>query len=312
MTEHALECHGLVKTFGQTRALDGVDLTVAPGEVLGFLGPNGAGKSTTIRGLLGQIRLDSGRATLFGHDVWRDAVKAHQRIAYVPGDVALWPGLSGGECIDLLGSLQGRPNARRREELIERFEFDPTKRTRTYSKGNRQKVALIAALSTDAELFMLDEPTSGLDPLMEAQFQSVVRERVDEGAAVLLSSHIMGEVEALCERISIIRAGTIVRSGSLADLRTEAASTVECTTVDPLYELGHHEGVTILGERSTDGTVHTTLRVEPGELVAVMEIIMGRDPQALTIQPPTLDELFLEHYSTNESPGRGEELVVTR
>lgn len=312
MTDQPLECHGLVKTFGQTRALDGVDLTVAPGEVLGFLGPNGAGKSTTIRGLLGQIRLDRGRATLFGHDVWRASVKAHERIAYVPGDVALWPGLSGGECIDLLGSLQGRPNARRREELIERFEFDPTKRTRTYSKGNRQKVALIAALSTDADLFMLDEPTSGLDPLMEAQFQSIVRERVEEGAAVLLSSHIMGEVEALCERISIIRAGKIVRSGSLADLRTEAASTVECTTAGPLNELVHREDVTILGEHSSNGTVHTTLRVEPGELVGVLEFIIGRDPQALTVQPPTLDELFLGHYSTNEAPRDGEEVVVSR
>ncbi len=303
MSEQPLMCEGMVKTFGSVRALDGVDLRVGPGEVLGFLGPNGAGKSTAIRAMLGQIRLDSGRAKIFGHDSWAKSVQAHERIAYVPGDVALWPGLSGGECIDLLGALQGRPNPARRMEFIERFEFDPTKRTRTYSKGNRQKVGLIAALSTDAALFLLDEPTSGLDPLMEAQFQSVIRERVNEGAAVLLSSHIMGEVEALCERISIIRSGVVVLSGSLVDLRSQSASTVDCTTREPLMlPRQDNVGVTLVSERATAQGIHTSLRVEPSRLIGTLDHIIDQGPLALTVQPPSLDELFLKNYRTDSSP----------
>jgi len=219
MTATAIAVSGLVKTFGPTRALDGLDLSVRTGEVHGFLGPNGAGKTTTIRILLGLLRADAGTATLLGGDPWRDAVALHRRLAYVPGDVTLWPNLSGGEVIDLLGRLRGGLNPKRRADLLERFDLDPRKKARTYSKGNRQKVALIAALASDVELLLLDEPTAGLDPLMEAAFREVIREEHHGGRTVLLSSHILAEVEALCERVSIIRAGRIVESGTLADLR---------------------------------------------------------------------------------------------
>lgn len=211
--ESIISGSGIVKRFGSTTALDGLDLSVREHEVHGFLGPNGAGKSTTIRAILGQLRLDAGALTVFGLDPWRQAVAVHRRLAYVPGDVALWPGLTGGECIDLLGSLQGQQNRQRRDELVERFDLDPTKKTRTYSKGNRQKVALIAALSTKAELLLLDEPTSGLDPLMESQFQTCIRESTAQGRTVLLSSHILGEVEALCDRVSIVRRGRACAPG---------------------------------------------------------------------------------------------------
>lgn len=301
---------GLVKKFGEVRALNGLDLEVSRGEVMGFLGPNGAGKSTTIRALLGQIRLDGGSARLFGLDAWRDAVRIHERLAYVPGDVALWPGLTGGECIDLLSSLQGRPNARRRAELIERFDFVPTKKTRTYSKGNRQKVGLIAALSTDAELLLLDEPTSGLDPLMEAQFQAVVRERVDEGATVLLSSHILSEAQTLCHRISIIRAGRVVRSGSLSDLRAESSSTIQCTTPEPVRALADLPGVTITAEEREDCRVWTVARVSPNDLVAAVETVTAAQPLALTVEPPSLDELFLDYYRRDDAV-EGQSTVVS-
>lgn len=301
---------GLVKKFGEVRALNGLDLEVSRGEVMGFLGPNGAGKSTTIRALLGQIRLDGGSARLFGLDAWRDAVRIHERLAYVPGDVALWPGLTGGECIDLLSSLQGRPNARRRAELIERFDFVPTKKTRTYSKGNRQKVGLIAALSTDAELLLLDEPTSGLDPLMEAQFQAVVRERVDEGATVLLSSHILSEAQTLCHRISIIRAGRVVRSGSLSDLRAESSSTIQCTTPEPVRALADLPGVTITAEEREDCRVWTVARVSPNDLVAAVETVTAAQPLALTVEPPSLDELFLDYYRRDDAVD-GQSTVVS-
>ncbi len=215
---------GLRKSFGTVLALDGLDLDVAPGEVHGFLGPNGAGKSTAIRALLGQIRLDDGQARIFGLDPWRDAVAIHRRLAYVPGDVALWPSLTGGECIDILSRLQGSPSPTRRRVMLERFDLDPTRHTRTYSKGNRQKVALVAALSTDAELLLLDEPTAGLDPVMEAAFQQCVREATGQGRTVLLSSHILSEVEALCDRVSMIRHGRIVSSGTLAELRAASVS----------------------------------------------------------------------------------------
>src|SRR5215472_1563324 len=215
----AISVIGLLKSFGSTRALNGLDLTVETGEVYGFLGPNGSGKTTTIRILLGLLRADAGSVVLLGGDPWRDAVELHRRLAYVPGEVSLWPSLSGGEVIDLLGRLRGDLNRRRRDELLERFELDPTKKARTYSKGNRQKVGLVAALASDAELLLLDEPTSGLDPLMEAVFQDCIREVKAQGRTVLLSSHILAEVEALCDRLSIVRMGRSVQSGSLDEMR---------------------------------------------------------------------------------------------
>src|SRR5215472_4198564 len=215
----AISVIGLLKSFGSTRALNGLDLTVETGEVYGFLGPNGSGKTTTIRILLGLLRADAGSVVLLGGDPWRDAVELHRRLTYVPGEVSLWPNLSGGEIIDLLGRLRGVLNRRRRDELIERFELDPTKKARTYSKGNRQKVGLVAALASDADLFLLDEPTSGLDPLMEAVFQDCIRENRAQGRTVLLSSHILAEVEALCDRVSIIRLGRTVQSGTLREMR---------------------------------------------------------------------------------------------
>src|ERR687888_1420215 len=215
----AISISGLVKTFGPTRALDGLDLEVQTGEVHGFLGPNGAGKSTTIRVLLGLLRADAGQVSLLGGDPWKDAVDLHHRLAYVPGDVNLWPNLSGGEVIDLLGRLRGGLDQRRRKELIERFDFDPQKKGRTYSKGNRQKVAIVAALASNVELLILDEPTSGLDPLMESVFQDCIKEERESGRTVLLSSHILAEVEALCDRVSIIRLGRTVETGTLSELR---------------------------------------------------------------------------------------------
>ena len=214
-TQPAVEIQGLVKTFGHTLALDGLDLTVARGDIAGFLGPNGAGKSTTIRVLLGLLRANSGTVRLLGGDPWRDAVSLHRRIAYVPGDVTLWPNLTGLQAIDFLARLRGKDavDTRRRDQLIERFELDPHKKARTYSKGNRQKVAIVAAFCTNAELYILDEPTSGLDPLMEKAFQTCVSEVADHGAAVLLSSHILAEVEQLCKTVTIIRAGRAVQVG---------------------------------------------------------------------------------------------------
>src|SRR5690349_10974803 len=230
----AIEVHDLRKSFGHTVALDGLDLEVATGEIHGFLGPNGAGKSTTIRILLGLLRADAGTATLLGGDPWRDVETLHRRLAYVPGDVALWPNLTGGEVIDLLARLRGGIDERRRADMLERFDLDPTKKGRSYSKGNRQKVALVAALSSDVELLVLDEPTSGLDPLMEAVFRDVVREFRDGGGTVLLSSHILSEVESLCDRVSIIREGRNVESGTLTQLRHLSRTRVEATLARPL------------------------------------------------------------------------------
>ena len=224
---------GLVKTFGPTRALDGLDLEVRPGEVHGFLGPNGAGKTTTIRVLLGLLRADAGHAELLGGDPWRDAVALHRRLAYVPGDVNLWPNLSGGEVIDLLGRLRGGLDPTRRAELLERFDLDPRKKARTYSKGNRQKVALVAALASDVELLLLDEPTSGLDPLMEARFRDCIADERHRGRTVLLSSHILAEVEALCDRVSIMRAGRTVESGTLAELRHLTRTSIAAELAGP-------------------------------------------------------------------------------
>src|ERR687896_515295 len=239
----AISISGMVKTFGPTRALDGLDLEVRTGEVHGFLGPNGAGKTTTIRVLLGLLRPDSGRAELLGGDPWREAVALHRRLAYVPGDVTLWPTLSGGEVIDLLGRLRGGLDQRRRAELLDRFDLDPRKKARTYSKGNRQKVALVAALASDVELLLLDEPTAGLDPLMEAVFRECVEEERKSGRTVLLSSHILSEVEALCDRVTIIRDGRAVESGTLSDLRHLTRTSIAVETVEPARDLDTLPGI---------------------------------------------------------------------
>ncbi len=288
---------GLVKTFGATRALDGLDLEVRTGEVHGFLGPNGAGKSTTIRVLLGLLRADAGTVRLFDGDPWTDAVDLHRRLAYVPGDVMLWPGITGGETIDLLGRLQGGLDPARRAELLERFDLDPRKRARTYSKGNRQKVALVAALASDAELYVFDEPTSGLDPLMEALFQDEVRRLRAEGRTVLLSSHILVEAEALCDRVSIIRHGRTVQSGSLTELRHLTRTSMTVETARPATGLGELPGVHDL--RTDDGRVH--FDVDGDALDAVVRHLGGFGVRSLTSTPPTLEELFLRHY--------GEDLV---
>jgi ABC-2 type transport system ATP-binding protein len=287
-----IDIAGLVKRFGATTALDGLDLTVAQGEVHGFLGPNGSGKSTTIRVLLGLLRADGGTARLFGGNPWRQAAELHRRLAYVPGDVTLWPNLSGGETIDLLGHLRGGLDAKRRAELIERFDLDPTKKGRAYSKGNRQKVALVAALSADVELLLLDEPTSGLDPLMESVFEDCIDEFKDEGHAVLLSSHILAEVERLCDRVSIIRAGRTVESGTLAELRHLTRTSVSAELGSAPTGLDQLEGVhdlVVEGNRAI-------FEVDT-ELLGVALAALGRfGIRTLTSQPPTLEALFLRHY----------------
>ena len=288
----AISVSGLVKTFGHVRALDGLDLEVATGEVHGFLGPNGSGKTTTIRVLLGLLRPDAGHATLLGGDPWRDAVALHHRLAYVPGEVNMWPNLSGGEVIDLLGRLRGGLDRRRRDELLERFDLDPRKKARTYSKGNRQKVALVAALASDVELLVLDEPTSGLDPLMEAVFQDTVREITQNGRTVLLSSHILAEVEALGDRVSIIRNGRTVESGTLAEMRhlTRTSVTVETdrpvTGIDALA--GVHDAIVDDHQARFD--------VDTAQLDGAMRHLATLGIRSLVSQPPTLEELFLRHY----------------
>jgi polyether ionophore transport system ATP-binding protein len=288
----ALSSSGLVKTFGHVRALDGLDLEVATGEVHGFLGPNGAGKSTTIRVLLGLLRADSGESTLLGGDPWRDAVALHRRVAYVPGDVTLWPNLSGGEVIDLLGRLRGGLDRGRRDQLLERFELDPTKKGRTYSKGNRQKVALVAALASDAELLILDEPTSGLDPLMEAIFQDTIRDMTEDGRTVLLSSHILAQVEALCDRVTIIRAGRTVERGTLAEMRHLTRTAISVETERPATGLDDLPGVHNV---VVDG-VRAKFDVETAQLDGALKHLSGFGIRTLTSQPPTLEELFLRHY----------------
>jgi len=288
----AIELEGVVKTFGHVRALDGFDLRVGHGEVHGFLGPNGSGKSTTMRLLLGLIRADAGTARLLGGDPWAEAATLHRRLAYVPGDVALWPQLSGGEVIDLLGRMRGGLDERRRAEMVERFGLDPSRRSGTYSKGNRQKVALVAALSAQADLYLLDEPTSGLDPLMEAEFQACVREVVAEGATVLLSSHVLAEVEALCDRISIIRAGRTVQSGTLADLRRLTRTTIEAETSIPAWSIADQPGV----HHVDVDHLHVRFEVDSERLDAVLRVLAGLGVRALQAHPPTLEELFLREY----------------
>ena len=288
----AISLTNVVKTFGPTRALDGLDLEVATGEIHGYLGPNGAGKSVTIRTLLGLLRQDSGQVSLMGGDPWRDAVELHRRLAYVPGDVSLWPNLSGGEIIDYFARLRGDVDLRRRDELIERFELDPTKKAGTYSKGNRQKVALVVALSSDAELLLLDEPTSGLDPLMETVFQSCILELAREGRTVFMSSHILAEVEKLCDRVTIIRQGVAVQSGTLDDLRTTTRTAITVSTERPIEGLAAREGVHAV--RTEDRWVH--FEVDNAALGDAVAFVATFGVESLVSQPPTLEELFLREY----------------
>ena len=294
----AIDVSGLVKTFGATRALDGLDLTVTSGEVHGFLGPNGAGKTTTLRILLGLLRPDSGRVTLLGGNPWRDVTTLHRRLAYVPGDVSLWPTLTGGEVIDLLGRLRGGLDRTRRDELLQRFELDPSKKSRAYSKGNRQKVALVAALASDAELLLLDEPTSGLDPLMEETFRQCVSAERDRGRTVLLSSHILAEAEALCDRVSIIRHGRTAETGTLTELRHLTRTSVRAelaTTPAGLRELPGVHDLTV--EPRPDGGVLVACEVDGAHLDGAVRRLAEAGVRSLVSQPPTLEELFLRHYS---------------
>jgi ABC-2 type transport system ATP-binding protein len=300
----AIVMRDVVKTFGRTRALDGLDLTVRTGEVHGFLGPNGSGKSTTVRVLLGLLRPDAGECTMLGGDPWRDAAALHHRLAYVPGDVSLWPNLSGGEVIDLLGRLRGGLDEKRRADLLERFELDPTKKARTYSKGNRQKVALVAALASDVELLLLDEPTSGLDPLMESQFQQVIRDERSRGRTVLLSSHILSEVEALCDRVSIVRAGRVVESGTLDELRhlTRTSITVEVDTLPPgLQDEPRVHDLVVEPGASQGDPVRLRFDVESDHLGAALEALVPHGVRSLRSEPPTLEELFVRHYTGDGS-----------
>ncbi|GAB3899698.1 ABC transporter ATP-binding protein [Kibdelosporangium lantanae] len=288
----AIAISGLRKSFGRTRALDGLDLTVRTGEVHGFLGPNGAGKTTTLRVLLGLLRPDGGSARMLGGDPWRDAAALHHRLAYVPGDVSLWPNLTGGEVIDLLGRLRGGLVPGRRAELLERFRLDPTVKCRGYSTGNRQKVALVAALASDVELLLLDEPTLGLDPLMEATFREVVRDERDRGRTVLLSSHILSEVEALCDRVTIIRHGRTAESGSLTDLRHLTRTSIVAELVAPPAGLAAVPGVhdlEVTGNR-------VTCQVDTSALDEVLKVLVESGVRDLVSTPPTLEELFLRHY----------------
>jgi ABC-2 type transport system ATP-binding protein len=291
-----LRTAGLRKSFGRTMALDGLDLTVRTGEVHAFLGPNGAGKTTTIRILLGLLRKDAGQAVLLGGDPWRDAVALHKRLAYVPGDVTLWPGLTGGEIIDLLGRLRGGLDPERRRALIERFDLDPAKKARAYSKGNRQKVALIAALASDAGLLLLDEPTAGLDPLMEAAFRACITEERHEGRTVLLSSHILAEAEALADRVTIIRAGRAVETGTLAELRHLTREYVDAELAGPvsLDGLPGVHDLEVQGQR-------VRCQVDHAALNDVLTRLTTAGVRTLTCRPPTLEELFLRHYSAERS-----------
>jgi ABC-2 type transport system ATP-binding protein len=302
VNEAVIDISGLVKTFGTTRALDGLDLTVSPGEVHGFLGPNGAGKSTTIRVLLGMLRRDAGSVRLFDGDPWSDAASLHHRLGYVPGDVTLWPNLTGGQVVDLLGRLRGGLDEERRRELIERFELDPTKKGRSYSKGNRQKVALVAALASRVELLVLDEPTSGLDPIMEAVFGEYVERFRAEGGTVLLSSHILAEVERLCDRVSIIRAGRRVETGTLADLRHLTRTSVVAELARPLTGLAELSGVHGLDVQGT----RVRFEVDTARLDAAVGLLHGSGIRSLTASPPTLEELFLRHYG-DEIPSEKED-----
>lgn len=294
----AIEAHGLHKAFGHTKALDGLDLRVRRGEVHGFLGPNGAGKSTTIRVLLGVQRADAGSVRLLDGDPWREAVRLHRRLAYVPGDVDLWPNLTGGEAIDLFARLRGNVDRARRDALCERFDLDPSKKARTYSKGNRQKVALVSALVSDVELLLLDEPTAGLDPLMEAQFQQVIAEVKSEGTTVLLSSHILSQVETLADTVSIIRSGQIVESGSLSQMRHMTRTSFVVDTDRSAQTLADLPGVRDL---RTDDT-NTYFDVDGEHVGAVIEELSRLGVRSIVAHPPTLEQLLMRHYGSDASP----------
>ncbi|WP_421378367.1 ATP-binding cassette domain-containing protein [Bacillus salacetis] len=287
-----LKTNNLTKTFGKFTALSGVDIEVNQGEVYGFIGPNGAGKSTTIRILLGALKADSGEASIFGMDAWRDAVDIHKRIAYVPGDVNLWPNLTGGEVIDLFMKLRGRVDKGKREELIDRFNLDPSKKCRTYSKGNRQKVALVAAFASNADLYILDEPTSGLDPLMERVFQECVGEVKAEGKSVLLSSHILSEVEKLCDRVGIIRQGKIIETGTLNELRHLTRTHLLVETNHPVDSLDKVAGVYDIKKSGEQ----LSFQVDSEELDQVIRYVSGFGINRLESAPPTLEDLFMRHY----------------
>jgi len=296
----AIAVSGLRKSYGRAVALDGLNLSVATGEVHGFLGPNGSGKTTTIRILLGLLRASGGSARLLGGDPWSEAPALHRRLAYVPGDVTLWPNLSGGEVIDLLGRLRGSMDASRRASLIELFDLDPTKKARAYSTGNRQKVALISALASDVELLLLDEPTAGLDPLMEAAFRACIQDERKRGRTVLLSSHILSEVEALCDRVTIIRQGRTVESGTLAGLRHLTRTSIAAELTGPPAGLDRLPGVhdlVVEGNR-------VRCQVDAGQIDALLRQLTAVGVRSLTSQPPTLEELFLSHYAS-VPPGRG-------
>ncbi|WP_410587178.1 ATP-binding cassette domain-containing protein [Amycolatopsis sp. lyj-23] len=295
--ENAISVIDLHKSFGAAMALDGLDLQVPVGEVHGFLGPNGAGKSTTVRVLLGLLHADSGEVRVLGGDPWKDAATLHRRLAYVPGDVNLWPNLSGGEVIDLLGRLRGGLDEKRRADLIERFDLDPKKKGRTYSKGNRQKVAIVAALASRVDLLILDEPTSGLDPLMEATFQYAIQEEREQGRTVLLSSHILAEVEALCDKVSIIRNGKTVESGTLAELRHLTRTSITAELAGPpngLADLANVHDLKVEGNR-------VRFDVETRSLDDALRRLTEAGVRSLVSQPPTLEELFLRHYTTEAS-----------
>lgn len=296
-----IEVKNLTKSFGNFTALDKVNLNVNKGEVHGFIGPNGAGKSTTIRVLLGMLKADSGQVKVFDQDAWKQSVDIHRRIAYVPGDANLWPNLTGGQTIDLLLKMHGGPvNQTRLDDLIQRFELDPTKKSRTYSKGNRQKVVLIAAFAADVDFYILDEPTSGLDPLMERLFQELVFEAKENGKSVLLSSHILSEVERLCDSVSIIRKGQIIESGTLDELRHLTRSKLTIQTENPVTDLAQLEGVHDLVEM--DGNQYQ-MQIESQKLNAIMQHLSDFNLVKLESQPPTLEDLFLHHY---ENPQGGQ------
>ncbi|MFC6295600.1 ATP-binding cassette domain-containing protein [Lactiplantibacillus daoliensis] len=297
MTTPLLKISHLQKRFGKFQALKDIDFEIYPGEVFGFIGPNGAGKSTTIRVLLGILKANGGSATIFGEDVWEKSVAIHQRIAYVPGDVYLWPNLSGGEIIDLFLKMNGEHHSEKTDALIKEFGLDPRKKARTYSKGNRQKVALIAAFSTDADFYIFDEPTSGLDPLNEQTFQEHVLQLKSAGKSILLSSHILSEVEKMCDRIGIIREGAIVETGTLAEMRHLTRTTIDVQTVQPLTGLATLPGVH--GLTTKHGENHVSLAVEADQLTAVMQYLTAKQLVTLTSTPPTLEDLFMRYY---ESP----------
>lgn len=296
MDSLAVSISGLTKTFGAVRALDGLNMEIRQGEVHGFLGPNGAGKSTTIRILLGLLRADGGEARLLGGDPWHDAIELHRRLAYVPEEVTLWPNLSGGEVIDLLGRLRKGIDKKRKNELIERFDLDPRKKGRTYSKGNRQKVALIAALSSNVEFLILDEPTTGLDPLMEAVFRECILEEKAQGRTVMLSSHILAEVEALCDRVTIIRKGQAVESGTLAQLRHLSMTTISAELSKPVSGLETMPGINDLVIEGTK----VRFDADPDAIDPVMRVLSDAGIRSLISQPPTLEELFMRHYEEGE------------